>query len=201
VAWTISPVGARAARELALLAMIGWLTAGPAAQGLAEVARRSTGRAQATPGRTYTNADVEPARPIEPDTSPEPSEPVAAPASGPVDQPDKAAEAPVTATPGPLTKEARAQQEARAAHARKLADELGTRLRQRQERVQALRKELQDLQPPAAGKPSATAADRDALQQSLSDAERELARTQRAVARAEARGKDAAPATTPPPQQ
>jgi chromosome segregation ATPase len=126
--------------------------------------------------------------------------------NGTATEPEKTATAGDTAapaaTPAPLTAEEKALQERRAAHDRSFAGELAARVQQRQERVQAIKKELQTLQQDhAAGKPTATVAARDALQQSLSEAERELGSAQRALSRAEAQNKPATVATAAPPKQ
>jgi hypothetical protein len=53
----------RTLQTTALLAAIAFLTAGPSAQGLADVARR-TPAAQQTAAKKYTNDDVQPAQPV-----------------------------------------------------------------------------------------------------------------------------------------
>jgi hypothetical protein len=188
------------ARDLALLGLIAWLTAGPAAQSLGDIARRSTARPSGSV-RSYTDADVKPARPVESAPAPAPAPDPAArektePAEADQDAPARAAaapDAPATAAPRPLTGEQVKSLQEQATRESKFSEELGARLQQRQNRVLELRKELKDLQRAhEAGDPKATIAARDALQQSLAEAERQLASAQRAVARAEARSRDAA---------
>jgi hypothetical protein len=177
------------ARDIALLGMIAYLTAGPAAQGLGEIARRSNAR-RVPAGRSYTNADVEPTPPggSAAATVAAP-EPVAADRTQPAGE-DKAEAA---AARKPLTEAEIQSLQEQAALQRKFSEEMNARLQQRQERVQALRKELKEVQRQhEAGNPAATIAARDALQQSLAEAERQLASAERAVARAEARSRDAA---------
>jgi hypothetical protein len=187
------------ARDLALLGLIAWLTAGPAAQGLADVARRA-GNKPAAPGRTYTNADIEPARPAAPATTAVPSPDAAVEKTQPAAEDKEAATPGAAATDAPAATERKPLTEAeaknlqeQAALQRKFSEELGARLQQRQNRVLELRKELKELQRAhEAGDPKATIAARDALQQTLAEAERQLASAQRAVARAEARSRDVA---------
>ena len=56
----------RAFRSLTLLAAIACLSAGPSAQGLADVARRASAAPQQTAAKKYTNDDVETAKPVAP---------------------------------------------------------------------------------------------------------------------------------------
>src|SRR5262245_49042472 len=140
-------------RDLALLGMIAFLTAGPAAQGLADVAKRTSGRGSAAPGRTYTNADLKPADPVGPVPSPAAAEPIQPPEAAPSGATGESSATTVTKTPvsggpvgvgrGPLSEEEfKAAEERRVAGERKFAEELDARVRQRQERVQALKKDL-----------------------------------------------------------
>ena len=198
------------ARDLALVAMIAFLTAGPAAQGLADIARRGTARGPAPAGRTYTNEDLKPADPVGPVGSPGASEPspaaeteAAGGSEPPAAEPDARETGAGPAPAPPKEAETKVLQARRDAHARQFAEELNGRLQQRQQAVQDLRREFQEFQRGhAAGNPASTEAARNELQERLSRAERELASTQRAMARATAApNQSAAPRAAAQPQQ
>jgi hypothetical protein len=80
----------RALRSAVLLAAIACLPAGPAAQGLADAARRASAAPQPTATKKYTNDDVEAAKPAAP-APPAAAVPAEAAAEAATGEPAKAA--------------------------------------------------------------------------------------------------------------
>jgi hypothetical protein len=131
----------RCGTQLALVAGIVWLTAGPSAQGLGDIARKEAARRQQVAnGKKYTNEDLQPVTPA----TPLPASADSAPAAG--DAPEKK----VDAADG-----GEARDEAAAPQAREKRDEkywrdrsglLRVKLNESHTKVKALQQRLEELE-------------------------------------------------------
>jgi len=183
----------RCATQLALMAGIAWLTAGPSAQGLGEVARKEAARRQqVAAGKKYTNEDL-PA----PDTSavtaavPAASAQPSETAPGPGEKADKAVPAEGAAGTGePAITPPREKRDEK--YWRDRSAVLRVKLNEGQENVKALQQRLAQLDDALKrGAGSSHTQEREVTQQALTGAQENHAHMKAEWARMEDRAKAA----------
>jgi hypothetical protein len=163
----------RCATQLALLAGIAWLTAGPSAQGLGEVARKEAARRQqVAAGKKYTNEDL-PAADTPTVTAAVPAAPAAPPEAAPVpgEKADKAAAGEKAAGTGePAITPPREKRDEK--YWRDRSGVLRVKLNEGQERVKSLQQRLAELEAALArGAGSSHTQERTVTLQALTEAQ------------------------------
>jgi hypothetical protein len=168
---TVSPAPIRWGTQLALLAGIAWLTAGPSAQGLGEIARQEAARRQqVSPGKKYTNEDALPEAP----GTPLPPPAAAWAAAGSTDPVEKKDVAGAAATAEPAAPQAREKRDEK--YWRDRSRTLRLKLNESQGKVKAIQQRLEQLDDALAkGAGSSHSQERAVTLKALSDAQTDYA--------------------------
>ena len=168
----MSPTLLRWGTQLALLAGIAWLTAGPSAQGLGEIARQEAARRQqVSPGKKYTNENALPeapaaATPVQPPAA----APVAPVSTDPVEKKDVAGAAGTGEPAAPQAREKRDEK-----YWRDRSRALRVKLNESQAKVKAIEQRLDQLDDALArGAGSSHSQERGVTLKALSDAQADL---------------------------
>ena len=181
----------RRATQLALVGGIAWLTAGPSAQGLGEVARKEAARRQqVAAGKKYTNEDLPASEtPAVSTAVPAPSAP-SEPAAAPGDKAGKAPDEGAAGTGEPAITPPREKRDEK--YWRDRSAVLRVKLNEGQEKVKALQQRLAQLDDALKrGAGSSHTQEREVTQQALTEAQENHAHMKAEWTRMEDRAKAA----------